>query len=560
MYTVPSLQQRSRPAMRALALAAVLALAACTSASDDDADGPPAGSDDYDDLVALFQEWRAFQRAAVVDGVPDYTPEAMDRQRRELSAYMERLDAIDPGGWPVERRIDHRLVRAEMNGLDFDHRVLRPWARDPAFYAVVHTGPTDVPEREGPAIEEGIELWSYDLPLAEKRLAELRSGLRAIPAILEQARGNLVVDAAELWSMAIRDKEAESRALAGLAEEAREHHPDLVSDVEAARAAVDDFRAWIEERSEGMTARSGIGVENYDWYLEHVQLVPYTWEQQVELVERELDRAWAHLKLRENQTRELPPLEMVGSAEAYSRRFRGAVADYLDFLRREAFFTVPAYADSALLEREGSYSPPDEPRHFFSQIGYRDLHLMRAHDTHWIDLARMEREPHPSPIRRVPLLHNLWVDRAEGLATAMEEMTMRAGLLDDRPRSQELVYILLAQRAARALAGLRMHANEIDLEAAADFAVRWTPRDYLSKDRGLVWGEQQLYLRQPGYGESYVMGKLHIERLMRERAEQLGDDFTLRRFMDELFASGLIPVSMIRWEMTGLDDEVRALR
>ena len=36
---------------------------------------------------------------------------------------------------------------------------------------------------------------------------------------------------------------------------------------------------------------------------------------------------------------------------------------------------------------------------------------------------------------------------------------MQAGMFDARPRSRELVYILLAQRAARALGDLHMHAN-----------------------------------------------------------------------------------------------------
>ena len=32
--------------------------------------------------------------------------------------------------------------------------------------------------------------------------------------------------------------------------------------------------------------------------------------------------------------------------------------------------------------------------------------------------------------------------------------------------------------------------------------------------------------------------------------------FTLKRFIDELNGAGVIPVSLIRWELTGLDDEI----
>ena len=101
-----------------------------------------------------------------------------------------------------------------------------------------------------------------------------------------------------------------------------------------------------------------------------------------------------------------------------------------------------------------------------------------------------------------------------------------------------------------------LHGNEFDIEEAIDFAGRWTPRGWLP-DGDLVRGEQHLYLRQPGYGTSYVAGKIQIEELLADRALQLGDDFSLKQFHDDFLAAGTIPISLIRWEMTGLDDEVR---
>jgi hypothetical protein len=44
---------------------------------------------------------------------------------------------------------------------------------------------------------------------------------------------------------------------------------------------------------------------------------------------------------------------------------------------------------------------------------------------------------------------------------------------------------------------------------------------------------------------------MQIEQLMGVRRRQLGDGFTVRRFMDELDACGLIPMSLIAWELTG---------
>jgi uncharacterized protein (DUF885 family) len=171
----------------------------------------------------------------------------------------------------------------------------------------------------------------------------------------------------------------------------------------------------------------------------------------------------------------------------------------------------------------------------------------------------MERNPHPSPIRRGPLLYNVFDSRAEGLATGVEEMMMHAGLYDDNPRAREIVWILLAQRAARGLGSLYVHSNDFTMKQARDFHVAWTPRGWMRDDLDLLGFEQLLYLRQPGYGTSYVTGKIQIERLLMERARALGEEFSLERFYGEIDAAGVIPVSLLRWQLTGDGGEVGKL-
>ncbi|MCZ6915355.1 MAG: DUF885 family protein, partial [Gemmatimonadetes bacterium] len=100
------------------------------------------------------------------------------------------------------------------------------------------------------------------------------------------------------------------------------------------------------------------------------------------------------------------------------------------------------------------------------------------------------------------------------------------------------------------------HANVYTLQEAAEFASEWTPRGFLPADGATIQGEEHFYLTQPGYGTSYIMGKLEIEKLMAERAIQLGDEFTIKRFFDEFFATGVIPVSLVRWQLTGNKDSI----
>jgi uncharacterized protein (DUF885 family) len=542
----------------ALALIATVSLGLIPGCARDREPGSPARSTSYEALTALFDDWRAFQRPPLVNGVPAYSAGAMETQYRELRRYQDRLAAINPAAWPIAQQVDYHLVRAEMNGLEFDHRVLRPWARNPAFYVQVFASQSDTPAHEGPHAYGAIELWTYQFPLDTAGVTRLRAELATVPKLLEQARANLDEDPRDLWLAGIRAVAEQVADLRALAARVAGTDAGLDQDVQRAIEATESFHAWLEAEAPSRTGRSGIGVDNYDWYLANVHLVPYTWRDLVTIMQRELARAHASLRLEEHRNRRLPPLAPVASAAEHARRFNQAVTDYMSFLREGEVVSIRDYMDQALRERIGRFSPA-EPREFFSEVDYRHPVIMRTHGYHWFDLARLAREPHASPIRRGPLLYNIFDTRAEGLATGMEEMMMHAGLFDSRPRARELIWVLLAQRAARALGDLYMHANRFTMEQAVRFAVEWTPRGWLREDGNTVWGEQHLYLQQPGYGTSYVSGKIQIERLLGERARQLGDEFTLKRFMDELNATGVIPVSLIRWELTGQDDEIRAL-
>jgi hypothetical protein len=101
------------------------------------------------------------------------------------------------------------------------------------------------------------------------------------------------------------------------------------------------------------------------------------------------------------------------------------------------------------------------------------------------------------------------------------------------------------------LASLCAQANEFDIATAKAYRVEWTPRAWMRPDLDLSGFEQQLYLRESGYGASNVTGKDLIDEPIKDRARQLGKAFTVRRFFDELHGAGPIPVSMIHRQLTG---------
>ena len=507
-------------------------------------------SGDYAALLALYQDWRAFERPQMREGAPDYSAAAMARKQAELATYQARCAAIDASHWTIAQQVDYQLVQAEMNGLDFDLRVLKPWERDPAFYHTLKTEQSDTPSHEGPNHYGLVELWTYSFPLSAADAQRLARELSVIPPLLKQARGNLTGNAHDLWITGTGTMKLQLDELRDLEAKTTQSAPELKKAIGAASAATREFVSWLESQAPAKTGPSGVGKENYTWSQQHVHLLPLTWDEEVTLLRRELARAHSALAFEEQRNRGLPELKPAQNAAEYHARAEAAITKYMAFLKDREMLRIEPYLDPAMRAHIGDYVP-EAQRNFFQIASHIEPMTLFAHFYHWFDHAWMVHEPNASPIRRGPLLSNIWDTRSEGMATAMEELILHAGYYDDNSRAREIVWIMLAQRCARGLASLYAQANEFDVARAKAFQVEWTPRGWMRPDLDLLGFEQQLYLRQPGYGSSYVTGKALIDELIKDRAHQLGKDFSVRGFFDELNSGGLIPVSMIQWQLTG---------
>lgn len=522
----------------------------------------PTVSTRYQDLEKLFEEWRAFEKPPLLNGAPDYTATTFEKRWPDFLQLRARLQAIDKTSWPVEQQVDWYIVWAEMNGYDFNHHILKPWQRDPAYYKSVWTDKSDVPAHEGPTHHMTTELWTYSFPLSDTERERLIKDLQVIPALNEQAKSNLTGNAKELWIAGIRDIQGQSSDLQQLlTNETVKSNPELTEAVQRALTSTREFVSWLEQEAVKKTGPSGIGKENYTWYLQHVHLVPLTWEDEVMLLKTELAHAWSSLKLEEHRNRKLAQLQDVTSPEAYNALAEQAAKSLLDFLEQEEIVTVKPYFAPALHEQLGSFVPK-EKRNFFYITSHYDPRPLYSHFYHWFELARMDQEPHASKMRQQALLYNIFDSRNEGLATAVEELFMNAGLYDDAPRSREIVHIMAAQRAARGLGSLYAHANEMTMEEAGAIHSEYTPRGWMKTEKELLLFEQHLYLRQPGYGTSYITGKHLVKKAMAEYARQqelAGKEFKVKDFFDQLNAIDNIPISLGHWQLTGDDRDIQTI-
>lgn len=523
----------------------------CQSNSADAAKDPNLS---YSDLVGLFHEWRTFEKPPLLNGAPDYSESAFSKRENDFSVLQQRLASFDTTAWPIPHKVDWEIVQAEMNGYDFNQRILKPWVRDPAFYKSVWTYKSDVPAHEGPTHHATTELWQYTFPLAEEERERLLKDLSVIPVLNEQAKTNLRGNARDLWITGIRDIETQSLDLAEILNyEGVKEDLELVECIADAISSTDDFADWLKSKSESKNGPSGIGKENYSWYLQNVHLVPLSWEDEVMLLKRELARAWTSLKLEEHRNRNLPELSAADSPAAYDEMAKKGAKSLLKFLDEQDIVTVADYFEAALEPHLGEFLPKDK-RNFFTITEHYDPRPLYSHFYHWFELARMEESPNTSEIRRGPLLYNIFDSRNEGMATAVEELFMQAGLYDDSPRVREIVYIMIAQRAARGLGSLYAHANEMSFEEAGAIHSEYTPRGWMKTEKDLLIFEQQLYLRQPGYGTSYITGKYLVENALADFArikELNGEDFKVKDFFDSMNSIGNIPTSLGHWELTG---------
>ena len=522
----------------------------------------PDGPHTYSELIALFEEfliwqdpsWSDTPLADVAGGpvhrFPDYGPAAVNERRGEMEEFQARLSTMGVAGWELSRQVDALAVRSRFDREEFLLHVLRPWSRDPGFY-----------------VDQMLQIALVDLPVAAADLERLRAYLRAIPVLVDQAMANLSEVAAQFADLAIFKLLTADGVGHGYPHRAEpppgvlgwyddlvartDLDPELQADVIAARTAVARFLRWLKANRPAMTAPAGVGREAFDWYLRYVELMPYSAEDLVLLGQREIRRMWALLALERHKNRELPELWPAESAEDYAERIARTDAHIRGFLVDSEIITIPGYVGE--LDTTVPWMKRPGGRNFWEEIQFRDPHPDHFHAVipgHQFD-ALVERHNDHSIRSRITS-----PSRTEGWATYLEEAMLNAGSLDSLPRVCELIYIFGIFRAARVPGEVWLQNNDRTVDDVIGYWIDLVP--FLDESAARV--DAEAYLRRlPGYGIGYTVGALQFQQLLADRKRQLGEGFVLREFHDAIMAAGRLPISLIRWEMTGNDDEIHHL-
>jgi hypothetical protein len=466
--------------------------------------------------------------------------------------------------------VDYRLIGSAIARVSWELDVTRGWQRNPVFYLEQTLGALHDPLTPVP-------------PFDAARSTAIVRRVERIPATLAEGRANLteaVAPFAQLAIDALEDirprLETVQRELAPLLT-----GPDAArfpAAMAAAIPALEAYRQWLQQRLPTLPTRTAVGREAYVGFLKRVALVPYAPEQLVAMARQDWERVVAFEAYERERNRSLPELPVFADEgaqlrqeaadEERARRFldEHGILSVPSWLRHYRALALPPYlaplADwgvnddltsaTRLTEDGTSYRPPPSPSlGYFYLASAKDPRPLLVHEGvpgHYMQMALAW--ANEDPIRR----HYYDSNSQEGIGFYAEEMMLQAGFYDDRPRVREIIYNFARLRTLRVEVDVKLALGEFTIADAARYLQATVPMDPKT-----ALEEAAGFAATPGQGITYETGKLQILRFLADAKLRQGDAFSQRAFHDFVWKNGSVPIALQRWELLGLDDEIRRL-
>ncbi|MGA1737946.1 MAG: DUF885 family protein [Candidatus Nanopelagicaceae bacterium] len=522
-----------------------------------------------------FWQWRTLQQPRSHDDIPrierprGWTPQwskdDVARYRQDVASFLSRFKSIDAGSATkptvsIESYVEYRLIGSAIHRALWELDHLKIWQEQPRFY-----------------IDQSIGvLFDHLLPLeiTESALREVSLILHETPRILADGQANLEGHAikayAEVAIELLHDIENQVREVVthlkpkagpSLAEE-------LASRSEKAIEAFVAYRSWLLSKKESMAPIKAIGREMYQWFFDNIALVPYSPEEMRAVGFIEWERAVTLESLSRNKHRNQPVTPLPKSAEeqvANEKRAEASVREFYvgegilsqpDTLKHYLNAPIPPYlvpirwlgvtddltGPSRVDENGYSYVPtPHLELPYFYIANARDTRAGIVHEgAHYQQLAISWR--HSRPLRR----HYYDSGSNEGIAFYNEELMLAAGLFDDAPHSQTLMYNFMKLRAMRVIVDVNLAIGEIDIPTATAYLEKKVPMDH-----GTAYDEAVFFASSPGQALTYQIGKTQIIKFYSDAIEKMREKFNIQAFHDYLWLNGNVPISLQRLEYLG---------
>lgn len=492
----------------------------------------------------------------------DYSPAAIEARRRHVHELLERVRAMRSDAWPKDDRIDRALFQAQLEYRDFKARILKPEQADPLTYV----------NECGNAIF-GLLKKDYDTHRHRALAAELR--LRAMPAMLAQAKVNLTAPVRLYSELAIESARSTdplfTQSLMTLTDDLSPgERSEFVSARDQALKSLHDFAGDLEARLTSMPAFRPMGVENYNYLLHHVYLLPFDAKQLAMLSEAELARYRGLEALLPNPQMANPDparsKKIPRNQEEFLSAYESRLNDILAFLRTQNLIEIPSYVGPFHIRQLPEAFKPTSPGGFMNPPGVYDhdnsgfyfIPTYSADSKNFYIRAAIE-EPRPILGHEGIPGHFLQISIAnhlpdeirrhhedgvfiEGWALYTEEMLLRRGFYAPGSAAEGQILRLSRYRAARVAVDVNLHTGRWTFEQCVKHFM-----DAGGLDKEAATGEAAGAAATPGQKMTYIVGKFQILRLLGRYRDAKGPQFTLKRFHDDLLANGSLPVSIQTW-------------
>lgn len=207
---------------------------------------------------------------------------------------------------------------------------------------------------------------------------------------------------------------------------------------------------------------------------------------------------------------------------------------------------VPAYAEK---DQTTAYYEPGSPEagrpgYFYANTydlssrpkwGMETLTLHEAVPGHHFQIAIAQELPEVPAFRR----WNFYTAFVEGWGLYAESLGKEMGFFTDPYMyfgrlSDEML------RAIRLVVDTGMHSLGWSRQQAVDFFKANTPMPDID-----INVEVDRYIVNPGQALAYKIGELRLQALRAHANEELGDDFDIRRFHDQLLGAGALPLEVL---------------
>jgi uncharacterized protein (DUF885 family) len=504
---------------------------------------------------------------AADDKLDDFSPAAIARNAAHVRTLLDRVRAADVKGWAKDDVIDWLLFRSQLEGADFPERVLKPEETDPQVYV-------------GEASNAIFSLLKKDYAPARTRALAATARLKAMPALVEQAKKNLKNPVRLFAQLAIDSaRSIDPLFSTSLMTIAGELSADERTSLDAAREeAIDSlhgFADWLEKRLPQLTAWKPMGDANYNYMLRHILLLPMDSRDVAHLGEVELGRYRALEAMLADPSMADPNPARVKNIPADQQAFLAAYEsreqEMVDFLKARNLVTMPSYLGPFQIRQLPEAFKPTSPGGFMNPPGIYD-----ADNGGFFFIPTYNPQSHNFYIRAAiedprPILghegipgHFLQISIAnhleneirrhhaesvfvEGWALYGEEMLVREGMYPPDSAGAAQVLRLSRYRAARIGVDVNLHTGRWSFEQGVSYFM-----DGGGLDKEAAEGEAAGAASSPTQKISYITGKWQIMRLLGRYRDAKGADFRLGQFHDDLLSHGSLPVSILTWIL--LDD------